>query len=126
MKWEVSHWLCPATITRPKSLAYLLLGSILGTGLHPMSGHFLEHTETVKGQETYSYYGPLNWLTYNVGYHNEHHDFPRVPGSRLPQLKQIARDTYAALPSYYSWSLLLWNFVFSGKTTLYSRFKRVS
>ena len=36
------------------------------------------------GQETNDYYGWLNRIQLNIGYHNEHHDFPSVPWNRLP------------------------------------------
>ncbi len=106
-------------------LVYLLVSLVFAGGIHPTAGHFIsEHYVFKEGQETYSYYGPLNALTFNVGYHNEHHDFPQVPGSRLPQLKKIAPEFYDNLASYNSWSGVIFDFLFRKDITLYSRTKR--
>ncbi len=104
---------------------YLILSLVFAGGLHPTAGHFIsEHYVFKEGQETYSYYGPLNAITFNVGYHNEHHDFPTIPGSRLPQLRKMAPEFYDSLASYNSWSRLILDFLFSKDVTLYSRTKR--
>jgi sphingolipid delta-4 desaturase len=63
-------------------------------------------------------------ISWNVGYHNEHHDFPRVPGWRLPQVKAIAPEFYEHLPQYDSYCKVMWNFVFDPKITPYSRVVR--
>lgn len=103
-----------------------LLGSLLLAGsLHPTSGHFIsEHYVFNEGQETYSYYGPLNKITFNVGYHNEHHDFPTIPGSRLPELKKLAPEFYENLHSYNSWTKVILDFLFRKDLSLFSRTKR--
>jgi sphingolipid delta-4 desaturase len=114
----VKYWGC-------KSFVYLLAGSLLGMGWHPMAGHFVaEHFEFIKGQETYSYYGPLNYLAYNVGYHNEHHDFPKVPGRLLPKIREIAPEYYDNLPYYDSWTKVLLGFVFNHNMNQFCRVKR--
>ncbi|KAG1972542.1 sphingolipid delta(4)-desaturase/C4-monooxygenase DES2 [Pimephales promelas] len=108
-----------------KPIVYLIAGSILCMGLHPISGHFIaEHYMFMKGHETYSYYGPLNLITFNVGYHMEHHDFPSIPGSKLPEVKRIAAEYYDSLPQHTSWMRVLWDFVFDDTIGPYARIKR--
>ena len=64
------------------------------------------------------------FLTFNVGYHVEHHDFPYIPGSRLPEVKRIAAEFYDPLPQHESWLTVIWEFInqesngpFANKTT---------
>jgi sphingolipid 4-desaturase/C4-monooxygenase len=108
-------------------LGYLLLSLVLGMGLHPVAGHFIaEHYVFEPGFETYSYYGSLNWICWNVGYHNEHHDFPRIPGWRLPEVTRIAPEFYKHLPQHKSWCYVMWRFIMDPKITPYSRVVRKS
>jgi len=107
------------------AILYLLLSMFFGLGLHPMGAHFLaEHYVFNPGYETYSYYGPLNWLAFFVGYHNEHHDFPRVPGARLSKLRDMAPEFYNTLPNHDSWLYTLWRFITDPQITLFARTKR--
>jgi len=107
-------------------LMFLLWGMLLGMGLHPVAGHFLsEHLVMHEGQETYSYYGPLNWFTYNVGYHNEHHDFAFISAKNLPNARKIAPEYYDEISHYHSWTKVLYDYIFDAKLSPYSRTKRV-
>jgi sphingolipid delta-4 desaturase len=108
-----------------KSLVYLLMGTIYAGGLHPMGGSLIaEHYMFLMGQETYSYYGPLNALTYHVGYHNEHHDFPQIPHTRLHQLHEIAPEFYKTLPFHTSWTWITWTFVTNPSIGPWTRMRR--
>lgn len=164
-------------------LAYMIGGSLLAMGLHPVAGHFIsEHTlmfenragcrqdemdknnnneklqtnghqviangkhhtsepngDTTSGKkqgetvdeegnflvpETCSYYGPLNWLTFNVGYHVEHHDFPSIPGSKLHMLSEIAPEFYKNLNHHTSWTYVLWKYITDPKVGPAARVRR--
>ena len=90
---------------------FLILSLIIAGGLHPTAGHFIsEHTLFDANNceiDTRSYYGILNKITLNVGYHNEHHDFIYIPWSRLPLVKKYANKYYDDLPQCNSWILTL-------------------
>ncbi|XP_022653957.1 sphingolipid delta(4)-desaturase/C4-monooxygenase DES2-like isoform X1 [Varroa destructor] len=104
---------------------YIILGSLLAMGPHPVAGHFIsEHYMFLKGHETYSYYGPLNYVTFNVGYHMEHHDFPSVPFSKLPEVRKIAPEYYDTLPYHTSWVKVIWDFITDPEVGPYARVKR--
>ena len=106
-------------------ILYMLLSMLFAGMLHPFSGHFLsEHYEFVDGWETYSYYGWMNALTFNVGYHNEHHDFPNIPWSRLPQVRAIAPEFYETIPQTDSWVMTIFRFITDPNMTAFSRVKR--
>ena len=91
-------------------------------GLHPVGARWIqEHYLVFPGQETTSYYGPLNTVALNVGYHNEHHDFPSVPWNRLPEIKRMAPEAYDTLGSYKSWTRLLLRFIFDRQLSLFAR-----
>jgi sphingolipid delta-4 desaturase len=109
-----------------QSLAYLALALFFSIGLHPLGARWIQRHYLVGegAQETFSYYGALNLLTFNVGYHNEHHDFPSVAWHRLPKIRAAAPEAYADLAAHTSWTRLLLRFLFDPDITLYSRMVR--
>ena len=110
----------------PKAFFYLLFSTFFGLGLHPLGARWIqEHYVFEPPQETYSYYGPLNTVAFNVGYHNEHPDFPSVPWNRLPRIRETAPEAYEGLAFHRSWSGLLYRFLTDPAVTLFSREVRV-
>ncbi len=110
-----------------RPLLYLLVSSLLAVGLHPLGARWIqEHYVFKPGQETYSYYGPLNRVAFNIGYHNEHHDISTIPWSRLPKLRATAPEFYDSLYAHRSWTRLLFVFLRDANVTLYNRIVRKS
>jgi sphingolipid delta-4 desaturase len=108
-------------------LKYLVASTALAVGLHPLGARWIqEHFVFAEGQETYSYYGPLNKVAFNVGYHNEHHDLMTVPWSKLPMVRAAAPEFYDHLRAHHSWTRLLIAFIVRQDTTLFSRVVRPS
>lgn len=104
------------------AIAYFLASFFFSVGLHPVGARWIqEHYLVAPPQETYSYYGPLNTIAFNVGYHNEHHDFSYIPWNNLPKVRAIAPEYYDTLIYHTSWSKLLWRWLVDSDLSLYSR-----
>ena len=104
---------------------YLAFSFFFSIGLHPVGARWIqEHYTNDPDQETYSYYGPINRLCLNMGYHNEHHDLPSIPWNNLPKLKAMAPEFYDNLKFHSSWTRLLFQFIFDKRYTLFSRIER--
>jgi len=107
------------------ALLYLLVSTFLAGSIHPTAGHFIAEHYVFEGKtETYSYYGPLNMLAYNVGYHNEHHDFPSIAWSKLPEVRKIAPTFYNDLPQCKSWPGAILKYLFDDSISPFSRVKK--
>jgi sphingolipid delta-4 desaturase len=131
--WIITNWVVQAAFDvaiwvfiGPKALLFMLISFFFSVGLHPLGARWIQEHYLVldENQETYSYYGPLNFFAFNVGYHNEHHDFPSIPWNKLPKLKDAAPSFYDSLKSHPSWTKLFFRFLFDKNITLHSRILR--
>jgi len=136
-------------VAGPLSILYLLCATFFGLGLHPCAGHFIaehytnlsssrgphatgmtpikkggkERGEKLYPDETFTYRGPLNLVSYHVGIHVAHHDFPFVSGLRLHEIEKLAPEYYDHLPVTTSWPGTIWNYIFSDSNA-FDRVKR--
>lgn len=133
-KWVAMNWLVQIVFITaitvflgPKALVYLVASFFFSVGLHPLGARWIqEHYLTNGEQETYSYYGMFNSISFNVGYHNEHHDFPSVPWNRLPKIRESAPHFYNSLSYHTSWTKLFFRFLFDKEISLFSRIVRAN
>jgi len=104
------------------SFVYFILGVALSQSAHPANArqvqrHIKLYNNNKKESDsnnpnipmhkralnTFSYYGGLNFLTLNVGFHVEHHDFGNIAWTRLPELRRIAGEKwYPSTVAYHS------------------------
>lgn len=106
-------------------IAYLVSCTFVAMSLHPCAAHFIaEHYVYANGVETYSYYGILNYVSFNSGYHNEHHDFPNIPWTNLPKLRAMCPDFYETVPQHTSWCWVIWKFITDPEMGVHNRIKR--
>jgi len=133
-KWVIVNWVTTMAVNLSvlyffgfRAFLFLFISSYFALSLHPVGARWIaEHYAVKPKQETYSYYGPINNVAFNIGYHNEHHDLPRVPWSKLPQIRQMAPEYYEPLYKHDSYLQVLWTFFFNPNFTLQTRVVRES
>jgi len=95
---------------------YLLISSLLAFGPHTFGARRLsEHFPVRDGQPTNSYYGALNAVSFNVGHHVEHHDFPNIAWTRIKKLRELAAYEYDHLFAFRSWTRLILSYFFDAR-----------
>jgi len=132
-KWVIYNWVTTMMVNLAVlyflgfySFLFLFLSSYFALSLHPVGARWIaEHYAVKPNQETYSYYGSINKVAFNIGYHNEHHDIPKVPWSSLPQIRKIAPEYYEPLHKHSSYLSVLWTFFFDNNFTLQTRVVRM-
>ena len=122
--WAVMYPLLSLTMTAVlwyvvgwQSVAYLFLSALFMAGyLHPLAFGLILSNSHFYGfksyQPTSSYYGWLNWITFNFGLHTEHHDLAAIPWFRLGALRKIAPEYYDPLLKTRSFARLALLFAF--------------
>lgn len=136
-KWLIINWVACLGFSAAvffwstHAFTFLALSLFFSQGLHPANSRQLQRhlwdgsaekeVNTVGGgPQTFSYYGWINAITLNVGYHNEHHDFAEIPWTNLPILRRIVGDEYYPDSTAYEqrgWGVI-WNFVMNPNVTL--------
>ncbi len=112
---NISYFSYILYVTSWRSMLYLVLSLNFSLSLHIVGARWIaEHFELKgsSGQETFSYYGPINYVAFFVGYHTEHHDFPNVAWRNLPVLTKMAPEFYLTRQYYSSYTDVLIRFIF--------------
>lgn len=132
--WIMGNFICCMSFNAwaffylgPAAFFYLFVSSHFAISLHPCGARWIaEHYAVRPNQETYSYYGPINKIAFNIGYHNEHHDLMLVPWVNLPKVRAMAPEFYDRLYYHTSYLRVLKEFIFNPNFSLCSRVVRSS
>ncbi|GJJ10549.1 hypothetical protein Clacol_004776 [Clathrus columnatus] len=122
--------------TSPFSLPFVLVAYVIGgTANHNLflAIHEITHNLAFKGIVLNKLLAIMANLpigipyavTFKVGYHNEHHDFPSIPWTRLPLLHQLAPEFYKHMASHPSWPMIVLNFIRDKEVGIFARAKRL-